>query len=57
VSAPRGIMKTKEKEIARPFVCNVADCLFLIKYYETYEMHIFTCKSEPNLNWTEKISK
>lgn len=46
-------MSTKPKN--PPFIVNVADCMFMIRFEAKHEIHIFTCKSEPALNWKEEV--
>lgn len=41
----------------KPFICFVGGCTFMIKYFDHHEMHIFTCKDDPSLNWTEKVPR
>ena len=38
-----------------PFVCSVGGCTFIIRFNKDHELHIFTCKDDPALNWTEKL--
>ena len=46
----------KKKKIQPPFVCGpIAGCIFIIRYYEDCEMHVFSCKDDKILNWTEKV--
>lgn len=45
---------TKPVEVKTPLVCSVGGCTFIVRYYDGYELHIFACKDDKTLNWTEK---
>lgn len=39
----------------KPFVCSVAGMTFIIRFNKDHELHIFTCREDPSLNWTERL--
>jgi hypothetical protein len=47
-------MGKKGDEVRNPFVCNVADVTFIIRFYPDHELHILTDKSNRENNFTEK---
>lgn len=47
-------MALKKGEVHSPFVCNVGDVMFMIRFFADHELHIFTCKDDKSLNWMQK---
>ena len=39
----------------KPFVVSVGGCTFIIRFNADHELHVFTCKDDRTLNWTEKL--